>query len=548
MKDSVVYQIYPRSFMDSNGDGIGDLRGVTMKLDYLKDLGVDVIWLCPMFKSPQDDNGYDVSDYKDIHYEFGTMKDFDELLQEVHRRGMRLILDLVLNHTSDEHPWFLESRSSKSHPKRDWYIWRKPKDGKLPNNWESIFGGSVWKYDAHTEEYFMHLFSERQPDLNWENLEMREALYEMIRWWMDKGIDGFRIDAISHTKKEPGLIDMPNPLGLEFVDSKPKHMNVPGVLDYLSDLCEKTFSKYDVITVGEANGVSAQDASEWVSPEKKRLSMIIQFEHLGLWNKESDKQVSLLKLKTVLTRWQKSLQGVGWNALFMENHDIPRVVSQLGSPDRYWRESATAIATMYFLMQGTPFIYQGQEIGMTNTSFDGPEDFQDVYAKNHFAQRRKQGASDQEITAELAAISRDNSRTPFQWNSESQAGFTTGTPWLKVNPNYKKINFESQRQDPDSIWNFYRRLIEIRKQHPEFIHGAYDLVAENHTQIFAYTRTWKENKVFVLSNLSTEPAHLELYSLKVNQATLLLGNMLDSGSFSESLLLKPFEARVYKIS
>ncbi|RYZ70622.1 MAG: alpha-glucosidase, partial [Proteobacteria bacterium] len=383
-KEVVVYQVYPRSFMDSNGDGVGDLPGLISKLDYLKDLGIDVIWICPMYKSPQDDNGYDISDYQDIHDEFGTMADFDHLLSEVHKRGMRLIIDLVINHTSDEHPWFIESKSSANNPKRDWYIWRDARKGKEPNNWESIFGGSAWKYDEATEQYFMHIFSAKQPDLNWENADMRKSVYAMIRWWLDKGIDGFRIDAISHMKKEDGLLDIDNPDNLEFVPSYSKHMNMDGVQEYLRDLCQNTFVHYDIMTVGEANGVSAEDAEEWVIESEKKLNMIIQFEHVALWDTNPEKRIDLMKVKDVFTRWQRELENRGWNALFVENHDVPRIISKWGDAKNFWYESATSIATMYFMMQGTPFIYQGQEIGMVNTVFNGPEDFNDVSAKNTF--------------------------------------------------------------------------------------------------------------------------------------------------------------------
>ena len=381
-KEAVGYQIYPRSFKDSNDDGIGDLKGIISKLDYLKELGIDVIWICPMYKSPNDDNGYDISDYKDIMDDFGTMKDFDELLNEVHKRNMKLIIDLVVNHTSDEHKWFIESKSSKDNPKRDWYIWREGKDNKEPNNWESIFKGSVWEYDKTTEEYYLHLFTKKQPDLNWENKDVREAVYEMINWWLDKGIDGFRVDAISHIKKEEGLNDMPNPEGLEYVESFDKHMNVNGIHKYLAELKERTFDNYDIMTVGEANGVDAEDSDLWVGDENGKFNMIFQFEHLHLWGAESENDFDVKNYKKVLTKWQKALDGNGWNALYIENHDIPRVISTWGNDSDYWRECATAFALMYFMQQGTPFIYQGQEIGMTNVKFDSIYDYNDVKGIN----------------------------------------------------------------------------------------------------------------------------------------------------------------------
>lgn len=547
-KETVVYQIYPRSFMDANGDGMGDLPGVISKLDYLSELGVDVLWICPMYKSPQDDNGYDVSDYQDIHHEFGTMADFDRLLDETHKRGMKLIIDLVINHTSDEHPWFIESRSSRDNPKRDWYIWRDGKDGREPNNWESIFGGSAWEYDAKTEQYYMHLFSRKQPDLNWENLGMREAVYRMMRWWMDKGIDGFRIDAISHMRKEPGLADMPNPTGLEYVSSFAKHMNIEGIQDYLADICKNTFSLYDIMTVGEANGVSAERAEEWVHERHNKLNMIIQFEHIGLWSLDPEKRVDVPNLKRVFTRWQHALEGKGWNALFVENHDIPRVVSKWGDAERHWKESCTSIATMYFLMQGTPFIYQGQELGMTNTVFESPEDFNDVIAKNFFKTKRKEGLSDAEIIRELAPGSRDNSRTPMQWDASENAGFSRGRPWMKVNPNYKVINAEAQLRDPDSVFHYYRKLIRLRKADPAlWVYGHYELSMADSPEIYAYTREAADGrKALVIANLKNQDVTFEDPSLK--RGELLLANLPVTGEEDSSgLRLRPFEARVYQV-
>ena len=395
-KEAVGYQIYPRSFKDSNGDGIGDLKGITSKLDYLKDLGINVIWICPMYKSPNDDNGYDISDYQDIMDDFGTMKDFDELLEEVHKRDMKLIIDLVVNHTSDEHPWFIESKSSKNNPKRDWYIWREGKNGIEPNNWESIFKGSAWEYDKNTDEYFLHLFTKRQPDLNWECKELREAIYNMINWWLDKGIDGFRVDAISHIKKEEGLTDMDNPKELKYVESFDKHMNVEGIHKYLKELKERTFDNYDIMTVGEANGVEAEEADLWVGEKNGKFNMIFQFEHLHLWGAESKNSFNVKNYKKVLTKWQKALDGNGWNALYIENHDIPRVISTWGNDKEYLRECATAFGLMYFMQQGTPFIYQGQEIGMTNVKFDSIYDYNDVKGINIYKEKLAEGLTKEE--------------------------------------------------------------------------------------------------------------------------------------------------------
>jgi alpha-glucosidase len=544
-KESVAYQVYPRSFMDSNGDGIGDLQGMISKLDYLKDLGIDVIWICPMYKSPNDDNGYDISDYQDIMDEFGTMEDFDQLLKETHKRGMKLIIDLVINHSSDEHKWFLESRESKDSPKRDWYIWRDGKDGAEPNNWESIFGGSAWEYDENTDQYFLHIFSRKQPDLNWENKDVRTALYDMINWWLDKGIDGFRVDAISHIKKEDGLQDMPNPDGLQYVSSFDKHMNVNGIQTYLEELKEETFSKYDIMTVGEANGVSIEEADLWVGEENGKFNMVFQFEHLDLWDSEK-KSLDLSRLKNVFTRWQKGLEGKGWNALFIENHDKARIVSTWGNDKEYWRESATALASMYFLMQGTPFIYQGQEIGMTNVQFPSIDDYDDVAIKNLYEIRRENGVSHEEIMEFIWATSRDNSRTPMQWSSAPNAGFTTGQPWLGMNPNYSDINVEQQLNDHGSILHFYKKMIAMKKEHEVFTYGTYDLVLEDNEQIYAYTRTLDDQQAIVISNLSDEQASFEYHSFELDSSKLLLSNHeVEQHGAVTAFTLKPYETRVY---
>ncbi|WP_144479287.1 alpha-glucosidase [Cytobacillus oceanisediminis] len=544
-KEAVAYQVYPRSFMDSNGDGIGDLQGMISKLDYLKDLGIDVIWICPMYKSPNDDNGYDISDYQDIMDEFGTMEDFDQLLAETHKRGMKLIIDLVINHTSDEHQWFIESRESKESPKRDWYIWRDGKDGAEPNNWESIFGGSAWEYDETTDQYFLHIFSRKQPDLNWENKEVRTALYDMINWWLDKGIDGFRVDAISHIKKEEGLKDMPNPEGLQYVSSFDKHMNVNGIQTFLEELKQETFSKYDIMTVGEANGVSIEEADLWVGEEQGKFNMVFQFEHLDLWDSEK-KALDLEKLKNTFTRWQKGLEGHGWNALFIENHDKARIVSTWGDDKEYWRESATALASMYFLMQGTPFIYQGQEIGMTNVQFPSIDDYDDVAIKNLYKIRRENGVSHEEIMDFIWATSRDNSRTPMQWSDAENAGFTTGNPWLGMNPNYTDINVEAQLKDPDSILHFYKKMIQMKKAHEVFTYGIYDLVVEDHDQLYAYTRTLGDKQAIVISNLSGEPASFEFGGFPLETSKLLLNNYeVEEHGHATELTLKPYETRVY---
>jgi len=548
-KEAVAYQIYPRSFMDSNGDGIGDLPGVVSKLDYLKDLGIDVIWICPIYKSPNDDNGYDISDYRDIMDEFGTMEDFDRLLAEVHARGMKLILDLVINHTSDEHPWFIESRSGKDNPKRDYYIWADGKNGAEPNNWESIFSGPAWEFDGASDQYYMHVFSVKQPDLNWENPRVRQDLYAMIRWWLDKGIDGFRVDAISHIKKVSGFPDMPNPRKLRYVPSFEGHMNREGIHEFLTEMKSETFDKYDIMTVGEANGVMVNDAELWVGEGRGAFNMLFQFEHLGLWQKSAGGGVDIPALKKTLTRWQKGLEGVGWNALFLENHDQPRSVSTWGDDRTYRDQSAKAFATMYFLMQGTPFIYQGQEIGMTNVRFPSIDDYNDVASKNLYRTELENGKTHEEIMEILWKNGRDNSRTPMQWSDADQAGFTSGTPWLKVNPNYKEINVKQAIDDSDSIYHHYRKLIALRKSNPAAIYGTYDLILPKHKQVYAYTRTLGEDRLLVLANLSAEAASFRLpKTIRYSSAELLLASGESEGRGLRKLPLAPYEARVYRLS
>jgi alpha-glucosidase len=547
-KEAVGYQIYPRSFKDSNGDGIGDIQGIISKLDYLKDLGIDVIWICPMYKSPNDDNGYDISDYRGIMDDFGSMEDFNELLREVHRRDMKLILDLVVNHTSDEHKWFIESKSSKNNPKRDWYIWREGKGDKEPNNWESIFNGSAWEYDEETKEYYLHIFSKKQPDLNWENKEVREEIYKMINWWLDKGIDGFRVDAISHLKKEKGLLDMPNPDNLPYVQSIEKYMNVEGIQEMLAELKERTFSNYDIMTVGEANGVSSEEAIEWVGEEKGKFSMVFQFEHLYLWNNDNNQEFKARELKETLTRWQNALDKDGWNALFIENHDIPRVISSWGDDKEYWRESATALALMYFMQKGTPFIYQGQELGMTNVPFKSIEEFNDIMSINSYNKMVECGKDKEEVLKTIKATSRDNTRTPMHWDGTSNAGFTKGTPWIKINENYRKINVEIESKHEDSILNFYKKMIKIRKANLALVYGKYQLILEQDEDIYAYTRTLDHEKYIVITNLSNKYVNYNYTKDNLCYKNLMINNYkVDSHEDRTEFMLKPYEARLYKI-
>ena len=545
-KEAVAYQIYPRSFMDSNNDGIGDLQGIISKLDYLKDLGIDVIWICPVYKSPNDDNGYDISDYQDIMSVFGTMEDFNELLCEIHNRNMKIIIDLVINNTSDEHPWFIESRSSKQNPKRDWYIWREGKDNKEPNNWESIFKGSAWEYDENTKEYYLHLFSKKQPDLNWENEDMRNEIYKMINWWLDKGIDGFRVDAISHINKEEGLVDMDNPDNLKYVPSFDKHMNVEGIHDYLRELKENTFSKYDIMTVGEANGVKAEQATDWVGENDGKFNMLFQFEHIDLWNSS---EFNLPNLKKVWNKWQVNLENDGWNALFIENHDITRVVSSWGDDTRFLKESAKALGLLYFMHKGTPFIYQGQEIGMTNVKFNDINEYDDIRSINEYNQLINQGMSPKDALEHIWNTSRDNTRTPMQWDDSLNAGFSKSNPWIHVNPNYKYINVKEQLEDDDSILNFYKKMIKIKKSSECLIYGKYNLILEDDTNIFAYERILNDEKFLVICNLKSESSNYKYEKLTLKYENLILSNYnVDAHKDLNNFELKPWEARLYKIN
>lgn len=542
-KEAVCYQVYPRSFNDSNNDGIGDINGIREKLDYLKDLGIDVIWVSPIFKSPNDDNGYDISDYQDIMDEFGTMEDFELLLKETHDKGMKLILDLVINHTSDEHPWFIESKSSKDNPKRDWYIWQEGKDGKEPNNWGSIFNGSAWEKTEETDEYYLHIFSKKQPDLNWENEAVRSELYNMINWWFDKGIDGFRVDAITHIQKSFEDGDIPvEPGDEQYKAAFERYTNRPGILNHLRELRDETFNKYDIMTVGEANGVSPDDANDWVGFDNGIFNMIFQFEHLGLWNTE-DSGFDVKQYKNIMSKWQDQLEGVGWNALFIENHDQPRLVSTWGDDEQYWYKSATSHATNYFLQKGTPFIYQGQEIGMTNYPFESLEDFNDVSVKNEIKLKEQNGEDTSSLLTNLSKVNRDNSRTMMQWDNRAYAGFSTTEPWFHVNPNYKTINVADQLEDEHSVLNYYKRLIQLKKDYDVFNYGKYELVDKDHKQIYSYKRILDNEEVIIMSNLTGEQATIT-FPLNIEKSKLLLHNYITIEDNNE---LEPFETRVYRI-
>ncbi|CAF0774920.1 unnamed protein product [Didymodactylos carnosus] len=549
-KEAIAYQIYPRSYQDSNGDGIGDLPGIIQRLDYIKDLGIDLIWICPIFKSPNDDNGYDISDYRDIMDVYGNLGDMERLIKEVHDRNMKVIFDMVLNHTSDEHSWFIEARSSRTSAKRDWYIWRDGKPGGMrPNNWESIFNGSAWEYDKASDQYYLHLFSRKMPDLNWENADLRQELYKICNWWLEKGIDGFRIDAVSHIKKKPGLPDLPNPKQVEFVSSFDYHMNVEGIEEYLREFRHATFGTRDLVSVGEANGVGADQAQDWVDEDTGIFNMIFQFEGTNLWEKTLG-TLDVLALKRIMTRWQKALEKNGWNALFIENHDKPRIVSSWGDDKEYLRECATAFATVYLLMMGTPFIYQGQEIGMTNVKYPSINDYNDVAAKSFYNLELAKGIDEQEIMQIIYITGRDNARTPMQWDDSPNAGFSTAQQtWLGVNPNYVWINVEHQSKDENSILNFYKRLIKLRKANELFIYGTYDLILSSHKQVYGYTRTLNDKRAYILTNLTDRPAQFTLYqglSLKHLVLTNLVEPIQDHND-EKSFKFRPYEIRVYII-
>lgn len=546
-KEAVAYQVYPRSFNDSNNDGIGDLPGVIEKLDYLKDLGIDVIWLSPMYKSPNDDNGYDISDYKDIMEEFGTMHDFNQLLEGVHKRGMKLILDLVVNHTSDEHPWFIESKSSKDNPKRNWYIWKKPKsDGSEPNNWESIFNGSTWEFDEQTQEYYFHLFSKKQPDLNWDNPAVRNEIFDMMNWWFEKGIDGFRVDAITHIKKSFEAGDLSVPEGKTYAPAFDVDMNQPGIQTWLQEMKDKSLSQYNIMTVGEANGVNPDNAEDWVGEDKGKFNMIFQFEHLGLWN-TGDVKFDVKSYKTILNRWQKKLENVGWNALFIENHDQPRRVSTWGDDKTYWYESSTSHAIVYFLQQGTPFIYQGQEIGMTNYPFESIETFNDVAVVNEYNIVKAQNGDTSALLEKHKMENRDNSRTPMQWNQNKNAGFSDHQPWFPVNPNYQQINVAEQQDNPNSILNFYKAMIQLKKSDDVYTYGKFDLVDTNNEQVFAYTRTLDDKQVLIVGNLTDQITSLNMPDYMSNHSNhILLHNYKDRAINMNAL--RPFEAFVLDLT
>ncbi|MDN4524721.1 glycoside hydrolase family 13 protein [Fictibacillus fluitans] len=533
-KEAVVYQVYWRSFFDTDGDGFGDLEGVIAKLDYIKNLGVDVIWLNPIYESPDLDNGYDISDYQSVMKKAGAMETWERLLKEAHERGLKLIMDLVVNHTSDQHSWFLESRSSKDNPKRDWYIWKDAVDGGKPNNWRSYFTPSVWEWDEPTGQYYMHSFAVQQPDLNWENEEVREAIYSMMRFWLDKGIDGFRMDVINLLAKQKGFPDAEQPDKIDYLG------NNPGIHEYLQEMNEKVLSHYDVMTVGEIPFVTPEDGLKYVGEDRNELNTLFHFQvadDMPDWD--------MLRYKEIQQTWYEGLHGKGWNSQFLNNHDHTRQVTRYGNDGEYRCESAKLLGTMLHTLPGMPYIFQGEEIGMTGVRFPSIDDYQDIAMKNKYEEETQKGREASEVLAELQPLSRDNSRTPMQWDASANAGFTDGQPWMTVNPNYTDINVEEALNDPKSVFYFYQKLISLRKEYDVMVYGDYQDHSEGDPHIYAYTRSLGEVTWLILLNHSNEANTVSLPdTLSISGKELVLGNYQD---IQDLHTLQPHEARIYQL-
>ncbi|MDQ0616133.1 glycoside hydrolase family 13 protein [Arthrobacter globiformis] len=569
-KSAVVYQIYPRSFADSDGDGIGDLRGIIGKLDYLKKLGVDVVWLSPVYRSPQDDNGYDISDYRDIDPVFGDLETLDELLDGLHSRDMKLVMDLVVNHTSDEHPWFVESRSSKDNPKRDWYWWRPPREGAEPgapgpgmpgaepNNWGSAFSGPAWEYDAQTGEYYLHLFSRKQPDLNWENPDVRAAIYDMMNWWLDRGVDGFRMDVINFISKEQSLPDGPMAEGMLYGDGGRYFICGPRIHEFLQEMHQEVFAGRDkeLLTVGEMPGVTVEDAALFTDPGRQEVDMVFQFEHVALdqegGNKWRPKKLLLTNLKKSLGRWQEGLAERGWNSLYWGNHDQARAVSRFGDDGQHRELSAKMLAAVLHLHRGTPYVYQGEELGMTNMAFGAISDYRDIEVLNHHREATTHlGHTDAEVLAALAPLNRDNARTPVQWDASRHGGFTTGAPWIAVNPNANTINAAAQVDDPDSVFSFYRKVIALRHADPVVAYGDFSMLLLDDEHVYAFKRSLPEAELLVLGNFSGTGRTAEVDDgTRVDggrgTAELVLGNYPADPGELQPLGLRPWEVKVFR--
>ncbi|QWC22585.1 alpha,alpha-phosphotrehalase [Bacillus haikouensis] len=554
-KNSVVYQIYPKSFNDTTGNGVGDIKGITQKLDYLKELGIDVVWLTPIYKSPQRDNGYDISDYFNIHDEYGTMEDFDELLEEAHKRGIKIIMDIVINHTSTENQWFIESRKSKDNEYRDFYIWKDGKpDRSEPTNWQSKFGGNAWQYDEETGQYYLHLFDVTQADLNWENDEVRKKLYDMMHFWLKKGVDGFRLDVINLISKDQ---DFPDDDGsVAPGDGRKFYTDGPKVHEYMQEMNKEVFSQYDIMTVGEMSSTTIDNCIKYSNPDRNELSMTFNFHHLKVDYPNGEKwsvaDFDFLKLKDILSTWQSEMhKGGGWNALFWCNHDQPRIVSRYGNDGEYRNESAKMLATTIHMMQGTPYIYQGEEIGMTNPKFTSIDEYRDVESINIFNILKEEGKSEEEILEILRHKSRDNSRTPVQWNGEENSGFTSGTPWIPVAKNYKDINVENALADDNSVFYHYQKLNRLRKEYSIIVDGDYQLILEDHPEIFAYVRNGDGEKLIVVNNFYEKETTFTLPSnVKVAgwSSEILISNYSDTENRYNNITLRPYESVVFRLT
>ena len=542
-KEGVVYQVYPRSFKDSNNDGIGDLQGLVSKLDYIKSLGVDIIWVCPIYKSPNDDNGYDVSDYRDIMDEFGVMQDFDRLLEGVHARGMRILMDLVANHSSDEHTWFQEARKSKHNPYRDYYFWKPSPNGTPPTNWQSFFGGSTWEFNEATQDYYLHLFTKKQPDLNWENPQVRKEIYDIIKFWFDKGVDGFRMDVISLISKRLEFNDVDTANYAKVIENQ--YANGPRIHEYLQEMNAEVLSKYDIMTVGEGPGIHLGNALDYVAEDRRELNMIFHFDHMFIDNGPGGKYDPIpydrVRFKRIFSEWDEKLKGRGWNSIFLGNHDFSRMVSRFGNDSRYHAQSAKLLATILLSLRGTPYIYQGDELGMTNVAFDRIEDYQDVETLQSWKAAEEEGKDMKHFLTLVHSQSRDNARTPMQWSGDEHGGFSNVEPWIKTNPNYQQINVASQENDPGSILNYYRQMIRYRKENPTLIYGDYQCVMENDPNMYIYERWDDQHRFLIALNMSDHDVTVELPG--DGEWDLRVGNYKET---NKSNAMRPWEAKIFK--
>jgi len=553
-KEAVVYQIYPRSFNDSNKDGIGDIQGIIEKLDYIEKLGIDVIWLCPIYKSPNADNGYDISDYRKIMDEFGDLQDLEKLIFEIHNKNMKIIMDLVVNHTSDEHDWFINSKESKGNPYRDYYIWEKGKnENKPPSNWESFFGGSTWTYDKSTDEYYLHLFTKKQPDLNWENSEMRNKIYKMMRWWLNKGIDGFRMDVINMISKDKDFPDGDKDINDNFGDGTPYFLNGPHLYEYLKEMGEEVLFDYDIMTVGETYKFGCENAVKFAKvDDQDLLNMVFHFELMSVDsqkdNKWVKKEINLMEIKEIYKKWNNKLYNKAWNSIYLGNHDQPRIVSRFGDDQKYRKKSAKMLATMMMTMPGTPFIFQGEEIGMTNVAFQDIGKYRDVETINYYRLQTKKGRPKDEVMREIHRVSRDNARTPMQWNDQLNAGFSQSTPWIDLNPNYEEINVEKALKEDDSIFYYYQKLIEIRKNNLALIYGRYKTISEINEGVFSYKREYKNKQKLIIINFFADTINFSLSDeINLNEYSLLISNY-GNNSYSNNLIkLRPYESLIFTL-